>query len=279
MSTTAKPTTIPTNADGRPARTVKLTFPRVLFSEWIKFRSLRSSIGGLVALVVTLIGGAAYSAVGIVVSDSQPAAEAVADDPTGGYLSGVALAQLVAVVVGVIAVTGEYRSTMIRSSIAAVPTRAPLVWGKAVAAATVITVVAVAALLPALLVARAIVAIADVSLFLTTPGLATTMIGPAAALGITAAWAVGCGWLLRNTAVALFALLGVLYLLPSLAAFLPQTVGQIVGPFLPNYAFEAAARATPVDGTLPPWLGLLVYAGYAVITLAAAALVLRRRDA
>ena len=58
-----------------------------------------------------------------------------------------------------------------------------------------------------------------------------------------------------------------LYILPSLAAFLPQSVSQIVGPFLPNYAFAAATRAAPVDGALPPWLGLLVYAGYAVITL------------
>ena len=130
--------------------------------------------------MVALIAGAAYSAVGIVVSDSTPAAEAVAADPTGGYLSGVGLAQLVAIVLGVIAVTGEYRSTMIRSSMAAVPTRVPLVWGKAAVAATVTTVVALAALLPAFLVARAIVAIADVSLCLTSPGLAATMIGPAA---------------------------------------------------------------------------------------------------
>jgi hypothetical protein len=279
MTTTAKSTTTITGPGGGSPRTVKLTFPRVLFAEWIKIRSVRSSIVALVALVVTLIAGAAYSAVGIVVSDSTPAAEAVAADPTGGYLTGVGLAQLVAIVLGVIAVTGEYRSTMIRSSVAAVPTRVPLVWAKAAVAATVTTVVALAALLPAFVVARAIVAIADVSLSLTSPGLATTMIGPALALGTTAAWAVGCGWLVRNTAVALFALLGVLYLLPSLAAFLPQTVGQTVGPFLPSYAFEAAARATQVDGALPPWLGLLVYAGYAVITLAAGALLLRRRDA
>ena len=137
----------------------------MLVSEWIKIGSVRSSVGALVALVLALIGGAAYSAVGIVVSDSPPAAEAVAADPTGGYLSGIALAQLVAIVFGVVAVTGEYRSTMIRSSLAAVPTRLPLVWGKAAVVAVITTVVAVAALLPAFLVARAIVAIANVSVW------------------------------------------------------------------------------------------------------------------
>jgi hypothetical protein len=168
---------------------------------------------------------------------------------------------------------------MIRSSLAAVPTRIPLVWGKAAVVAAVTTLIAVAALLPAFLVARAIVAIANVSLSLTIAGSTQTMIGSALLLGITAAWAVGCGWLLRNTAAAIFALLGVLYILPSLAGVLPQPLIQIVGPLLPSYAVAAVTRAAAVDGALPPWLGLLVYTGYAVITLAAAALVLRRRDA
>lgn len=278
MTTTKSATT--TKSPGRgSADAIKLTFPRVLVSEWFKIVSLRSGVAALVAMPIALIGGAAFTAVGIVVKESPPAAEAVAADPTGGYLSGVGLAQLVAVVVGVVAVTGEYRSTMIRSSLAAVPTRIPLVWGKAAVVAAVTTLIAVAALLPAFLVARAIVAIANVSLSLTIPGSTQTMIGSALLLGITAAWAVGCGWLLRNTAAAIFALLGVLYILPSLAGVLPQPLLQIVGPLLPSYAVAAVTRAAAVDGALPPWLGLLVYTGYAVITLAAAALVLRRRDA
>ncbi|HEU4547831.1 MAG TPA: hypothetical protein VFR88_16190 [Microlunatus sp.] len=278
MTTTKSATT--TKSPGRgSADAIKLTFPRVLVSEWFKIVSLRSGVAALVAMPIALIGGAAFTAVGIVVKESPPAAEAVAADPTGGYLSGVGLAQLVAVVVGVVAVTGEYRSTMIRSSLAAVPTRIPLVWGKAAVVAAVTTLIAVAALLPAFLVARAIVAIANVSLSLTIAGSTQTMIGSALLLGITAAWAVGCGWLLRNTAAAIFALLGVLYILPSLAGVLPQPLIQIVGPLLPSYAVAAVTRAAAVDGALPPWLGLLVYTGYAVITLAAAALVLRRRDA
>jgi anti-sigma-K factor RskA len=67
--------------------------------------------------------------------------------------------------------------------------------------------------------------------------------------------------------------------LNSLAAFPAPGVAQIVDPFLPNYAVAAATRATPVDGALPPWLRLLVIAGHAVIALAAAALLQRRRDA
>ena len=95
----------------------------------------------------------AFTAVGIVVRDSPPAATAVAIDPSGGTLSGTGLAQLAVIAFGVVAVTGEYRTRMIRSSLAAVPTRLPLVWGKAAAVAASAAVVSLAALLLSFLVA------------------------------------------------------------------------------------------------------------------------------
>jgi hypothetical protein len=66
----------------------------VLRSEWIKIRSVRSTVWALVAMVVALVGGAAFAAVGIVVRNFPPAATAVATDPSGGTVSGAGLAQL-----------------------------------------------------------------------------------------------------------------------------------------------------------------------------------------
>jgi hypothetical protein len=261
------------------ARTVKVTHRRVLVSEWIKFRSLRSIVSSLAAMAVALVAGAAFTAVGILVKDDPPAAEAIAADPAGGSLSGVGLGSVAAIVVGVVAVTTEYRTKQIRSSLAAVPTRVPLVWGKAAVAATVTAGVGLAGLLPAFLVGRAVVAVEDLSIFLTTPGVAKAMVAAALGLGVTAAWAVGCGWLIRNTAGAIFALLAVLYAVPSFAVLLPPTVAAHVVPFLPNNAVAALTQLHPVDGLLPAWAGFAVYAGYAVLTLAAGALLLKRRDA
>ena len=85
----------------------KVTHTRVLRSEWIKIRSVRSTVWAVVAMAAALIGGAAFAAVGIVVKDSPPAATAVAIDPSGGTLSGTGLAQLAVIVFGVVAVTGE----------------------------------------------------------------------------------------------------------------------------------------------------------------------------
>jgi ABC-2 type transport system permease protein len=108
---------------------------------------------------------------------------------------------------------------------------------------------------------------------------ARAMIGAALALGVTAALATGFGWLLRNTAAAVFLLLAVFYVTPTIATLLPQPVGGRVAPLLPSNAVAGLTQVAPVEGALPPWAGLAVYAGYAVITITAAALVLRRRDA
>jgi hypothetical protein len=251
----------------------------VLVSEWIKLSSLRSTMWGLIIMALALVVGAAFTAIGILVKDTPPAAEAIAADPTGGSLSGVGLARVAAIVVGVVVVTSEYRTKQIRSSLAAVPTRLPLVWGKAAVAAAAATVVALAGLLPAFVVGRAVVALEDLSIFLTTPGVATAMVGAAVGLGVTAAWAVGCAWLLRNTAGAIFALLAILYAVPSLAVLLPPAVAMTVVPYLPNQAVAALTQLSPAEGLLPAWAGLAVYAGYAALTLTAAGLLTRRRDA
>jgi hypothetical protein len=265
--------------DAFPAVTAKVTQTRVLRSEWIKIRSVRSTVWALVAMAVALIGGAAFAAVGIVVKDSPPAATAVAADPSGGTLSGVGLAQLAVITFGVVAVTGEYRTRMIRSSVAAVPTRLPLVWGKAAVVAALATVVSLVALLLSFLVASLVVATENLSISLATPGVARAMIGAALALGVTGALATGFGWLLRNTAAAVFLLLAVFYVTPTLATLLPQPVGGRVAPFLPSNAVARLTQVGPVEGALPPWAGLAVYAGYAIVALTAAAVVLRRRDA
>ena len=267
------------HAEAFPAAGRKVTQTRVLRSEWIKIRTVRSTVWAVVAMAAALIGGAAFAAVGIVVKDSPPAATAVAADPSGGSLSGTGLAQLAVIVFGVVAVTGEYRTRMIRSSVAAVPTRLPLVWGKAAVVAASATVVSLAALLLSFLVASLVVATEGLSISLITPGVARAMIGAALALGVTGALATGFGWLLRNTAAAVFLLLSVFYVVPTLATLLPPPVGEKVVPFLPSNAVAAATQVAAVEGALPPAAGLAVYAGFAVITLLAAALVLRRRDA
>ena len=277
MSTTATTPTTPTSPTSTAAP--RVTAGRVVTSEWIKARSLRSTAWTLVALAVSLLGTGAFAAVGIVVQEDPPGSEALAADPTGGVLTGVSPAQLAAIALGVLLVSGEYRSGTIRSSLTAVPSRLPLVWAKAAVGGLVTTVVSLVALLATFVVARSVVAVEGLSISPTTPGVARAVLGAALYLGLTAVLATGFGWLLRSTAGAVAAVVALLHLLPATALLVPAPVAAAVLPWFPSNAGSAVLQVAPVAGGPGPWTGLAVYAAWAAVALGAGALLLTRRDA
>ncbi len=274
MSTTATTSTNPT----LPAE-LRVTARHVIASEWIKARSLRSTAWALVAVAVSLLGTGAFAAVGIVVQEDPPGSEAIAADPTGGVLTGVSPAQLAAIALGVLLVSGEYRSGTIRSSLTAVPSRLPLVWAKAAVAGLVTTVVSLVALLATFVVARSVVAVEGLSISPATPGVARAVLGAALYLGLTAVLATGFGWLLRSTAGAVAAVVALLHLLPVVGLLLPAGVAAAVLPWLPATAGSAVLQVPAAAGGPGPWTGLAAYAVWASLALGAGALLLSRRDA
>ncbi|KGN40211.1 ABC transporter permease [Knoellia aerolata] len=253
-----------------------VTLRHVLGSEWIKLRSVRSGRCSVAALGMSILLLGAFTAVGIVVKDNPPAAEAVMADPSGGALAGVSFfAQIAAITVGVLAVTGEYRNPMIRVSFAAVPRRLPLVWAKAGVVAAVTAIVSLVAVLLAFGISSVVVATDGQSLSLSEPRLARALFGAPVMLALTGVLATAVGWLVRSTAGAVSALVAVLYVLPSLAVALPEAVSR----YLPNSAAAAVIQVNPLEAAPGRWTGLAVYAAYAAFTLAFAALAVRRRDA
>lgn len=113
------------------APTMKVTQRRVLLSEWTKFRSLRSTVWTLLVAVLLMIGiGALFSAVVANQWDSASAADRASLEPIGISLAGLDFAQLAIGVLGVLLITGEYSTGMIRASLTAVPRRLPVLWGK-----------------------------------------------------------------------------------------------------------------------------------------------------
>jgi ABC-type transport system involved in multi-copper enzyme maturation permease subunit len=239
-------------------------------SEWIKLRSVRSTYWVLAASVLLLVGTGISPALGVALS-ALPAGEV---DGTGGALSGITGAQLVVGLLAVLAVTSEYSTGTIRSTLAAVPRRLPVLLAKAVVVSTVIAVVGLVTVLVTHAVARALLAGAGVSVSLGDPGTLRAVLGSALYLTVVGVLGLGLGWLLRSTAGALSALFGVLFVLPVVGLFAPAAV-----PYLPGNAGAAVMQVGPEGGLLPPWLGLRLFAGYALLTLGAGALALVRRDA
>lgn len=263
--------------------TVKVTQIRVLRSEWTKFRSLRSTVYTLLAAILLMIGiGAVFSAV--TTSDGAgagggpgPGGQATMD-PITTSLSGITFSQLAIGVLGVLLMASEYSTGMIRSSLAVVPRRLPVLWGKLSVFAGVVLVVGLVTSLLSFMIGQML--LGDIGVSLTADGALRSVVGAALYLTVVGLIAVALGALLRNTAAGISTFVGVFFVIPPLTLLLPADLSSQFVPYLPSNAGGALYGAdNGVDETLSPWTGFAVLCAYAVATIAAAAVWLRRRDA
>ncbi|MEC3979676.1 ABC transporter permease subunit [Amycolatopsis sp. H20-H5] len=264
---------------------LKVTQARVIKSEWIKFRSLRSTLITLGAAAVLLVGlGVLLSAFrsGQLAAPDGGGRPAGGQDPTAISLGGAMLAQLIIGSLGVLITATEYSTGMIRSSLAAVPRRLPVLWGKVIVFAVVTFAVMAVASFLAFFGGQAVLSSGGAATAsLGDPGVLRAVLGSAVDLTGVGLLGLALGALLRTTAGAISTLFGVTLLLPGLIQLLPDSVGTAVGPYLPSTAVQAfmTAQAAPGANLLSPWAGLAVFAGYIVVLLGAAAVFLKRRDA
>ncbi|GAA1627329.1 ABC transporter permease subunit [Georgenia ruanii] len=284
MSTaTAAPATRGRAAEQAQVR-ARLTFPGVMRGEWIKLFSLRStwwSLGLTVALM-TLIGLAGAASMGTMAVTPDGAAMLEHVHGAEFVASGYQMAMVTVAVLGALLITGEYSTGMIRSTLAAVPTRLPVLAAKAIALTLLTVVVGVIGLALSYLVTIPFLSDHDL-----VPSLSDTQTwqvfgGTIFFLVMAALFALGIGTLLRSTAGAVTISLVVLLLLPGILQFIRIDWVQDVVNFLPMPAAMAFLSVSDTFGgndLLTAWEGVAVVAAYAVAVLAAAAVVLRRRDA
>ena len=195
-------------------------------SEWIKMRSLRSTWYSLLAAVVIVVGlGTLFSAIHAnrVEQGNGPGGQ-ISLDATQISLRGVFLAQLAIGVLGVLVITGEYSTGMIRSSLAAVPHRQPVLIAKALVFGVVVFVVSLASTLAAFLLGQQAQASTHQQASLGTHDAIRAIVGGAIYLTLIGLLAVGLGFLIRNTAGAIATLFGIVLVAPILAAALPDAV-------------------------------------------------------
>ena len=232
-------------------------------------------------------------------------------DATAVSLGGFYLAQLAVGVLGVLFVTGEYATGMIRATLVAVPRRVPVWLAKSVVFAGFVFVISLAGGLAAFLGGQAVLAgHRVVGVFLTPQagasvlqkgGLDPANLPPATAhtLGVSLSSpgalravfcaalflvgvgliGVGLGFAIRNTGGSIAALFGLLLVLPLLAQALPNSIGVHVIKFLPLMAGTRSMTTLSDPSSLSPWHGIGVFYIYVALSLALGVLVLRRRDA
>ena len=249
-------------------------------SEWTKLWTLRSSYWTLAAAAVAMTGfggvlSAAYN------RHLSPGAHA-AFDPASYSLSGFFLAQLAIGVLGVLVMTGEYATGSIRSTLAAAPQRLAVLAAKSGVFAAVAFAAALASSFAAFFLGQAIFAGNGIQAHLSDPGALRSVFGAALYLAASGLLALALGALIRRTAGAIAALIGLVIFLPIAVGALPAAWQNHVNPYLPTVAGQVIigrTKFTPAGHLLSPWAGFAVFCGYALATLIAAAIALYQRDA
>ena len=266
--------------DARLPANLKVTQLRVLRSEWVKFWSLRSSYFTLAGTVAGMIGfGALFSAVTANRwADMSPLRRA-GFDAVGTSLRGFELAQLIIGVLGVLLVTGEYGTGMIRASMSAAPKRLPVVWAKAAVFTIVAFIVGEVSSFVAFFVGQALLSSQHIQTTLSAPEVLRVVFGTGVYLTLVGLLGVGLGWIIRSTAGGIATLFGLLLVLPALGDALPQSWAVHVVPYLPSNAGQTLATLHPDPGMLAPWTGFGVFCVYVVVAFVGAAILVKRRDA
>jgi ABC-type transport system involved in multi-copper enzyme maturation permease subunit len=258
---------------------VRVTMPRVMRAEWVRLRTLRSTWTTLIVTVVIVVGlGTLFTAARAANWPPRDPAELVGFDPTLASLGGTFLGQLAIGVLGVLVVTGEYSTGMIRATFTAVPRRLSVLTARAVVFAGATLAVLVPTTIVAFLLGQQMLSRRHIETTLGAPHVARAVIGAALYLVAIGLLGVGLGWLLRHTAGAIATLFGVLLILPILIHFLPDPWPDRLGKWLPGAAGQALWTVRPDANSLGPWTGFLVLLGYVVVILLAAAALLRARD-
>jgi ABC-2 type transport system permease protein len=273
MSVVSNPASLPRTPTGS-----RVTQSRVVLSEWTKLRSVRSTRWSLLVAVSATVGIAALACA--VVSHHYPqmsAGDRADFHPLEVTFAGVQLAQLAIGVLGVLVITAEYSTGMIRSSLTAVPKRLPVLWAKAAVYGLVILLLMIPATLAAFFIGQALLAPHHIDIAFSHPGVPRAVIGAALYLTVVGLFGLGLGAIVRNTAGGIAAFAAIMFVLPPLLNVLPASWNRAISPYLPLAAGESIMSITPGD-QLSPWIGLGLFGGYAAAALGIAALLLTRRD-
>ncbi|GAB3918461.1 ABC transporter permease [Microlunatus endophyticus] len=269
----------------------RLTFPHLMLSEWIKMRSIRSTVWCYLVIFVLNIAISVLASLGV--------------NPTGQHLTGdaansavvqfntanVTITGLVAAVLGVLIISGEYGTGMIRSTFAADPRRYGAVGAKALVLAVTTFVISGVSAGIGVLGSGPIMSSNNVDVNLGDADVLKPLLGAELYVAMITLLAFGIGLLIRVSAGGVAIAVGLLFVVPILlqviAALTHQNWITNITQFLPSqaggqlYAYQAGTASGGDNGiiSLNAWQGFAVLAAEVVAVGAVAVILLKRRDA
>jgi ABC-2 type transport system permease protein len=257
----------------------------VVRSEWTKLRSVRSTTWTLLATVVITIG------IGIIATATEATrwahsfpASHLSFDPTNLSLTGLLFGQFAIGILGVLAISAEYGTGTIRASLAAVPDRRMLLAAKAAVFAVVVLIVGEVVSFSAFFIGQMLIGGGAPHATIGQAGVLRAVVGGGIYLALLGLLALGLGSIIRHTAGAIAAFVGVLLIIPLILPALPTSLNHAIGKFEPVTIGNAMTSVNTHlgNGAAPSfnaWVGLAIMAGYAALALGIGGWRMMRRDA
>jgi ABC-type transport system involved in multi-copper enzyme maturation permease subunit len=292
----------PATARQAPLPARRVGFVGLLLAEWTKIRSVRSTLWTLVIFVIVslgLTGLLTWLTLNSLHHGRNGArSSGILTDPVNFILgTGLGLGQLAICVLGVLVITSEYSSGAIRASLLAVPRRYPMMLAKALVFAVLVIIIGAivafcsffigAALVngetfteTAKVAGQSITVHRTLNVSLSQPGVLRAVVGSGLYLTVLGLFALAIGGLIRHTAGAITAVIGMVLVIFPLAGLLPDSWGAHIHAYLPTVAGQLITQDKPTAGQLlSAWQGFGVFCAWTAILLAAAIFLLQRRDA
>jgi ABC-2 type transport system permease protein len=265
----------PTAGPVRGPRRSRYGVPQVVRAEVIKLRSLRSTKWTMLAVVA---GSLLVTFLATHSIERQGRGAFIGFDPTNVSLTGLALGSLAIGVLGVLAITGEYGSGTIRASLAATPRRPLFLAGKAVVVGAVSLAVGEVMTFACFFLGQGILSGHAPTAAIGQPGVLSALVLSGTYLALLGLFGLGLGLIIRNTAGALAAFVGILFLLPLVLQ--PLAAQGNPGRFTPELILaNSVATVVHQAGQLSPATGFLWMVFYCAVTLVAGGLVIAHREA
>ena len=252
---------------------------QVVRSEWTKIRSVASTVWTLsLAAVVTVALGVLISLLSKNEFDDLSRNDRLSFDPTFISFAGMSLGQLAMIVFGVLVVSNEYSTGMIRTSLAAVPQRGTFLFSKIAVATGLAFVVALATSFVAFFLGQAMLGSHRASI--GDPGVLRAVIGGGLYMTLIALFSMGVATMLRSPMLSLGILMPFFFLISAILGNVDAT--KKVGQYLPDQAGSKIMQVvTPIDDDVPygPWGGLGIMVLWVLAAVAGGYVLLKKRDA
>ena len=246
----------------------------LLACEWTKFRSVRSTYWSLLVAVVTPV---AVSVLVTVAFADAPASAGPPPDPLLAEVISLEYAVIAVAVMGVLAFSAEYSTGLIRTTFTAAPRRRAVLAAKAVVLGTVTLAAGELVAFTSFFLVQAVLAGHHQSVSLSRPGVPGAVLAAGLLLCVCALLGLALGSIIRHTAGGIAATIAVI-VVPAILGLLPAPWNGRIGRFT---LLEAARQVTalhPAANLFSPGLSLLVMLAWPAVALAAAAVLITRRD-